>query len=99
MAALSGHEKIVKLLLANGALVTAATSQGWTALHCALRRWPADGRLSHCPRCDTVAACAGDKAVIGALIARGAPLDARDSDGDTPLHGACAHAASHAPAC
>ena len=77
MAADAGHNRMVELLLANGAEVNAKTFEksrwgyskkefGWTALH--------------------MAANAGNKEIAELLFAKGAEVNVKTNVGHTPLH-------------
>jgi len=80
MAANAGHNRMVELLLANGAEVNAKTFKksrwgysnkefSWTALH--------------------MAANAGNKEMAKLLLANGAEVNVKTNIGHTPLHMAC----------
>jgi ankyrin repeat protein len=76
LASCFAHEAVVKLLLQEGADVTAQDSEGWTALHWAA--WEGHG-----------SALEGHEAVQPLLNA-GADVSVRDKRGMTPLHWAAA---------
>jgi ankyrin repeat protein len=80
MAANAGHNRMVELLLANGAEVSAKTFKksrwgysnkefGWTALHMAVN--------------------AGNKEMAKLLLVNGAEVNVKTNIGHTPLHMAC----------
>jgi ankyrin repeat protein len=98
-AAFGGAERVVALLVANGADVNATTDYGWVPLHyAAAPESPAVAELlvRHGAKVDVAngdgstplhhAADFGKDAVVHLLLSHGANPNALDSDGHTPLN-------------
>ncbi|KAH9116360.1 hypothetical protein AeMF1_009691 [Aphanomyces euteiches] len=89
VAAWNGHFHIVEELMTHGIHLTPQTSL--VTLHCIEHQGMDKPRCKHCNYKNGStplhhAACKGHVDVVKVLLAHGAPIDARNSNGDTALH-------------